>query len=242
MNEQLITRIKGEYHTFSKTNRMIANVIFSEEIHFGLTISELARQSYCSPSAIIKFIKLIGFDSYKVFKNHLNSTSNFDDLTIVGSIFLVDNYIRENNILVTQFIEDIKKSKRVYFFAMGTSKLSVNDFIAKTNNFNDKKYIFTENKDANEALINTINEDVIIFVSNSGDAKELVYYSKLLQDQNTYLVTNRETSQLSRKIKNTINLGNHYETKFDFENRPRESKYSILYFMDKIFEMIYIND
>ncbi len=241
MNNDLIKKIKEDYYNLSDTNKIIADNILKTEGTFNLSIQELSKASYCSNSSIINFCNTLGYESYKVFKHDLNKTNTKEHTSIIESFDLVETFIKNNNKLINTFIKKINSSNNIYIFATGQSRISAIDFYLRVNKKLDDKVIFEYEPSAQERTIKTINNsDLVIFISNSGKSRELLsFITKIdVKDDNIFLITNRDKSLLSKKIKNIINLNNQIESETNFKEFPRESKYSLLYFFDIIFSRI----
>ncbi len=241
MNNDLIKKIKEDYYSLSDTNKIIADNILKTENTFDLSIQELSKISYCSNSSIINFCNTLGYDSYKVFKHDLNKTNTKEHTSIIESFNLVEDFINKNKNFVDSFINKILNSNNVYIFATGQSRISAIDFYLRANKKLNDKVIFEYEPSAQERTIKTINDkDLVIFISNSGKSRELLsFINKInLKEENIFLITNRDKSLLSKKIKNVINLNNQIESETNFKEFPRESKYSLLYFFDIIFSRI----
>lgn len=234
-------RIHSNYYQLTNTNRLIADLILKYEHHtFDLNLVNLAKQSFCSNAAITKFIHNFGYTSYKVFVNDLNLEDEDNTSSITASIQLVDAYYNQHPNEVEELIKHIKKASNIYLFASGQSQISALDFTLKCNKKEKGKYIFESNMNTQGLLINTISKnDLVIFISNSGESRELIQFLKDIHNPNIYLITNREVSSLSKQIKNTISLNNMIESKFTFKEFSKESKYSLLYFFDCLFELLY---
>jgi|GEM_PF-6165949 len=233
--------IKESYHDLTDTNKLISDVILNNKTSdFNLNITQLAQKSYCSNSAIIKYIKYFGYSSYKVFKADLNSASQDNFTSYINSLKLVEDYFNDNPEVIEDFIAQLENSNKVYLFAAGQSQISAIDFALKSNKLATDKYIFEANMITQKLLISTISSnDSIIFISNSGEARELISFCSMIKNDNKILITNRHNSKLSKKIDKIICLNNTFEPPRTFKNYSCESKYTLLYFFDKIFETLY---
>ncbi|MGL4382656.1 MAG: MurR/RpiR family transcriptional regulator [Bacilli bacterium] len=238
----LKTIISDNYLNLSDTNKLISDVILEAPLYdFTLNIASLAALSYCSSSAIIKYINYFGYSSYKVFKADLNKTDSNTYQSYLDSLKIVDVYLTHNNILISQLIEAIKKAQRVYLFAAGQSQLAAIDFMSKSNKMDPSKYLFESSMATQKLLLATISHhDLVIFISNSGEARELIAFNNIITNSNKYLVTNRSSSSLGQRFKKVIDLNNTFEDPLTFKNYSRESKYTLLYFFDRLFELLYL--
>lgn len=241
MNINLRERIENNYFHLTNAQKLIADTIKSYEGKvFDLKLTELAKKSYCSNATITKFIQIFGYTSYKVFQNDLNVFESETSLGILESIKLVDNYFSTNIEIIKNLINSISKAEKIYLFASGQSQISALDFSYKFNKLHPKKCIFEANANTQEILINTLSsKDLVIFISNSGESRELLRFIKDINVEEIYLITNRPDSSLSKRIQKTISLNNRIEPYFQFKEFSRESKYSLIYFFDRLFEELY---
>lgn len=235
-------RIQKNYYQLTNTSKLIADLLLEyDQKEFRLNLVSLAKQSFCSNAAITKFIHTFGYTSYKVFINDLNAPDESHNTSIPESISLVDTYYRQNKKIIDSLLKYIKSSSRVYLFASGQSQISALDFTLKCNKKEKGKYIFESSVNTQQLLINTISDtDFIIFISNSGESRELLQFIKEIKSKRIFLITNRENSSLSKQIKHTISLNNTIESSFSFKEFSKESKYSLLYFFDCLFEQLYV--
>lgn len=237
----VIKKIKNDYFGMSDTYKLIADTILKNQDNFDLTVKQLSEESYCAQSTIIKFCNSLGYDSYKIFKYEVNSSeqNNFSNLTT--SFEIVENYIKVNNELITNFVQKILNSNQVYIFASGQSRVPAIDFYLKVNKILNDRVIFEYEPAIQSRFIKTLsNDDFVIFISNSGQSKELISFLPAVKKQcdNLFLVSNRDHSTLSSKISNAIILNNVIESQQNFKEFPRESKYSLIYFFDYIFDLL----
>lgn len=237
-------RIHSSYYELTNASKLIADVILSYgDKDFDLNLVKLAEKAFCSNAAITKFIHYFGQQSYKVFVNELNKLDDNSGSTITQSIHLVDIYYKNHVVEVKRLIENIRKSKNIYLFASGQSQISALDFTTKCNKKQKGKYIFESSSETQRLLLHTTSkEDFVIFISNSGESRELLQFLKEISRENLCLITNRENSSLAKQIEHTISLNNTIETPLGFKEFSKESKYSLLYFFDCLFELLYQQD
>lgn len=238
----LYDHIEAEIFQLSNTNRLIANTILKHKNStFNLKLTELAEQSYCSNAAITKFIHYFGYSSYKVFVNDLNNQEYSEHDGIIDSLKLVDIYIKENKETIIEFIDSIRAANKIYIFGTGQSAVAPIDFTLKCNKKENNKYIFEANPLTQQLLVQTVSKnDFCIFISNSGESRELIqFYKNIKYKDQCILISNRQPSTLSRLIEHKIVLNNYIEPPFNFKEFSKESKYSLMYFLDRIFEILY---
>ncbi len=234
----VIRKIKNDYFSMSDTYKLIADTIIKNQNNFNLTVKELSEQSYCAQSTVIKFCNYLGYESYKVFKYEINSTDENNFTTLTKSFEIVETYLSEHKELVNELIDAIKTVNQVYIFATGQSRVPAIDFYLKVNKILDDRVIFEYEPSIQFRLIKTLtNNDLVIFVSNSGQSKELISFLPKIKKQcnNIFLISNRINSSLSQAIDNSIILKNNIGSHHDFKEFPKESKYSLIYFFDHVF-------
>lgn len=237
----VIKKIKADYFGMSDTYKLIADTVIKHQDNFTLTVKELSKESYCAQSTIIKFCNSLGYESYKIFKHEINSTDNNNFSSLTKSFELVDTYIKYNETLVNSLVSSIQNSNQVYIFASGQSRVSAIDFYLKVNKILNDRVIFEYEPAIQARFIKTLgSRDLVIFISNSGQSKELISFLPKVKQQcdDIFLITNREQSTLSSKISKSIILNNTIESQQNFKEFPKESKYSLIYFFDCIFELL----
>lgn len=237
-------RIQSDYYQLTNASKLIADVILDYKVEtFTLNLATLAEKSFCSNAAITKFIHYFGYQSYKVFVSDLNQLEDQANSNIISSFQLVDHYYKNHMDRILVLIQYIKKAKNIYLFASGQSQISALDFTTKCNKKQKGKFIFESNADTQRLLIHTVSkDDFIIFISNSGESRELLQFLKEISKDHIYLISNRENSSLSKQIPNTLSLNNTFESPLGFKEFSKESKYSLIYFFDCLFELLYQNE
>lgn len=237
----LKSKIKNSYLSLSHTNKLISDTLLTyPQQSIDITISVLAKKSYCSNSAVMKYINYFGYHSYKVFLADLNVITETPFAGFIQSLQLVEDYIARNPQLIASLLNQIKKSNKVYLFATGQSQIPAIDFRLKCNKLDYGKFIFEASVSTQELLVSTISpNDLVIFISNSGESRELLTFCSRLTNHNKILVTNREESKLAKMIETVICFRNTIESPVTFKEYTRESKYTLLYFFDKVFEKLY---
>lgn len=235
----VIKKIKADYFGMSDTYKLIADTVIRHQENFTLTVKELSDESYCAQSTIIKFCNSLGYASYKVFKHEINMTDTSNFTTLTKSFELVDHLMLENAPLISNLVTNINNCNQVYIFASGQSRVPAIDFYLKVNKKLNDKVIFEYEPAIQKRVIKTIsNDDFVILISNSGQCKELIAFLPLIEKQckNITLVSNRDNSPLVNSVKDSIILNNNIESQHNFKEFPKESKYSLIYFFDLIFE------
>lgn len=235
MNIYIIERIEEEYSNSSHSFQSIADCILSyKEKTFDLTLAELAKQSFCAQSTVLRYIKNLGFESYTIFKHEINS----DDYSAKNNVLLSINLVEGNKHLdsfLHKLINDIHAHKEVYIIAAGFSEIAAYDFYLKTKTINYNFKYINEPDQLSPKLDANSSEAIYLFISNSGRTNKWVKLAQNLNTNNTYLITNRETSPLSSYVGNAISLNNTIETEYIFKEQPYFSLLSIKHLLQLVF-------
>lgn len=232
MHINLQSKIKSDYNSMSKTHRIIAELFLSNKVSRNTTLVEISQMGYCSHSTVMRFIKSMGYQNFKVFIDDYFNSSAKTKSTITSSFELVDTYIKANYDEVYNFILAIVESKNIYIFANGMSHLPAYNLYYKGNMIVKKFKLFSEYP--SDLIIN--DDDIIIFISNSGNSRKLKVISEKFNE--FYLISNCTNTILSTLSIQNFCLNNTIESFNEMDTKPRESIYSLIYFTDYIFELL----
>ena len=225
-------------HASNTEREIIQFILKSPEDVSVMSVRELARVTFTSPSTVTRFCKKTGFNDYKDFQRSLmyenamrkeaitdkNSEIKKDDSIeqLVNKIIyksivsleetksLIDLEILDGSVSV------IQKAKRVAFFGMGASLLVAKDACLKFMRVNK---VCIVNEDFHAQLVqakNMTNEDAAIIISYSGMTREMVECAEILKDVGVPIIaiTCYHESPLSK-----ISDYNLYVTATEFEFR-----------------------
>lgn len=240
MKNKLIKRMTKEKDSYGYSHRHLAQYIIThyDEVP-DMTISALSKKAYCSASSVSRLINKLGFDSYYAFCLELKKDEENSEIdnSLIESFKKAENIFTDNSEQVSELIHTFLDSNKVYFFATGSSIVPALDFERKYRRKVDKKISFSPIFDEQVKNINKITtDDLVIIISNSGESRELVTISSEIETFT--LITNRKNSKLAKLSTSCISLENHIEALNDFKDMPKESKYSLLYFFDLLFDNI----
>lgn len=235
MNIYIVERIEEEYSNNTHAFQSIADCVLKRKSKtFDLTLAELAKQSFCAQSTVLRFIKNLGFDSYTVFKHELNS----DDYSAKNNVLLSINLVEGNSdvtIFLKSVTESLKSHKEIYIIAAGFSEIAAYNFFLKTKTINNSFKYINEPEQLAKKLNSNPEDSVYIFISNSGRTNKWIKLAQDLRDFDTYLITNRESSPLDSYIKESISLNNHIESEYIFKEQPYFSLLSINHLLQLLF-------
>jgi DNA-binding MurR/RpiR family transcriptional regulator len=192
----------------SKSQKKIADFILkNHESLYNISITQLASKLMIDPGSISRFCQSLGFSGYKDFKffiTHNLVSPDFEQNMLfqepVPTLDLLEHFrihtqkIIENifQLLDPKAIEKAAKhifeAKQVYFFSQGESNISAKyghllflQMGMKSCFYADPHYQVTASK-------NVTREDVIIWISLSGNAKLVVDAVRNAKDKNAYII------------------------------------------------------
>lgn len=232
MGQNVIDKINFEYKSLSKTHRVIADLYLNNAITKSDTLLDVSRLGYCSHSTVLRFIRILGYDSFKVFSNDYFNTISYDQVSISKSFEIVDNFIISNSDIINSFIDQILGARNIYLFASGMSYLPAYNLAYKCNMLENRFILVDEVCDITQIT----NKDLVIFISNSGNSRKLKVLSHSIDD--FYLISNFDNTALSKLATTTFCLNNHVESHHMMDTQPRESIYSLTYFTDYLFDLL----
>lgn len=194
-----LIKIKERWDDFTPSDKKIGEyIIDNPEQIINYNTLELAEIIQTSQSAIIRFIKKIGYKGYIDFKidvaKSLEENSEFLLDEVISKDESIENIISKskNNVLSTvektyaliddkiikTAVEDINKANNIYLAGVGSSGLICEDFSYKLQR-SGKKVFYQVDAHTNLALVSNIcKDDLLIAISYSGLTKEILIASE----------------------------------------------------------------
>ncbi|WP_282929289.1 MurR/RpiR family transcriptional regulator [Anaerococcus sp. Marseille-Q7828] len=194
-----LIKIKERWDEFTPSDKKIGEyIVDNPEQIVNYNTLELADLIDTSQSAIIRFIKKIGYKGYIDFKidvaKSLEEKNEFLLDEVISKNESIENIISKskNNVLATvektyalidteaikRSIDDINKANNIYLAGVGSSGLICEDFSYKLQR-SGKKVFYQVDAHTNLALVTNIDkEDLLIAISYSGLTKEILIASE----------------------------------------------------------------
>lgn len=194
-----LIKIKERWDEFTPSDKKIGEyIVDNPEQIVNYNTLELADLIDTSQSAIIRFIKKIGYKGYIDFKidvaKSLEESNDFFPDEVITKNESIENIISKskNNVLATvektyalidteaikRAIDDINKANNIYLAGVGSSGLICEDFSYKLQR-SGKKVFYQVDAHTNLALVTNIDkEDLLIAISYSGLTKEILIASE----------------------------------------------------------------
>lgn len=194
-----LIKIKERWDEFTPSDKKIGEyIVDNPEQIVNYNTLELADLIDTSQSAIIRFIKKIGYKGYIDFKidvaKSLEESNDFFPDEVITKNESIENIISKskNNVLATvektyalinteainRAIADINKANNIYLAGVGSSGLICEDFSYKLQR-SGKKVFYQVDAHTNLALVSNIDkDDLLIAISYSGLTKEILIASE----------------------------------------------------------------
>ena len=194
-----LIKIKERWDEFTPSDKKIGEyIVDNPEQIVNYNTLELADLIDTSQSAIIRFIKKIGYKGYIDFKidvaKSLEESNDFFPDEVITKNESIENIISKskNNVLATvektyalidteaikSAIKDINKANNIYLAGVGSSGLICEDFSYKLQR-SGKKVFYQVDAHTNLALVTNIDkDDLLIAISYSGLTKEILIASE----------------------------------------------------------------
>lgn len=225
----LIT-IKSKYNTYTAAERKVADAILFDLSAFAdkdITVSCLAGNAGVAPSAVIRFCRKSGFDSFRELKikaaagshpyEHIYTPniSNDDDISSIADkvfasgITTLQDTIRSMDLeALSRLIDSILKSENIYIFGVGTSAPIVNDATYRLLQLGYPVFSSSDIVSMNMLTINIGPGDLAIGISHSGRTIATVDAIKLSKEKGalTACITTFPESPLFRASDIGLNI------------------------------------
>jgi DNA-binding MurR/RpiR family transcriptional regulator len=225
--------ISSLYNSLRKSERKVADYVLKEpEEAVYSTITDLAEKVGVGETSVIRFCRTLGYKGYQEFKLavvqdlatpveqiHGQVEENDDVRTIAEKItslntrLLRDTTSLLNERSLQQAADAITRAKKVYFFGVGSSGITIED--AKYR-FMRLGFLVEAVADAHFMAMNAAlagKEDTVVGISSSGSTKDLVDAVRIAKSNGAYIIclTNHGRSPITQ-FADTVLLATSRET------------------------------
>ncbi len=206
-----LLRLREASHAFSTTEQGLAQQILEHpELVEQLSIHELARKVFVSPSTIVRMCNHAGFSGYKDFRRAVtselllrekNRRMEQKELERSDSLEEIVQKITYKNILSLEQTQDLldidvlrqcvrmlQNARYIYLFGMGASLCAAKDAYLKFLRLNKPCFV---NEDWHSQLLtarNASSQDLGIVFSYSGQTVEVIECMKALKENKTPVI------------------------------------------------------
>ncbi len=230
-----------------------------------MTVHELADATFTSHATIIRLTQKLGFKGYKEFQRDLikeiesekfrHTDVNFDrpfyqsetSMALINSlsslykesIDLVRGSLKEEDLLKAAQI--LKKSHRVFIFAIGDTRIMAEGFINKMIKLNIYPILATANNEEITMMANMTKEDCVLLVTYNGKSSVLQNTANYAYEEQIPLIVITGNGQTSlAKQADPLILIPHKEGDEKIANFY--SQLAFQYLLDLLYSLIYAHD
>jgi DNA-binding MurR/RpiR family transcriptional regulator len=218
-----LLKVKEALNDLKPSEKKVANYIlkFPEE-SIGLSVGELAERCDTSNAAIIRFCKTLRFEGYREFAIKMASdiasaeedNNTYTDIQVGDNLDSIIKNVSHNNkksitdtLLVLdpaeikKAVDVLHRSKRIDFYGVGASGIIALDAQQKFMRINRYSMAYRDTHLQATAAANLSEDDVAVFVSYSGETRDLVETIKFANNAGatTISITRFGNNTLSEK-------------------------------------------
>lgn len=225
-----LLKIKETFSDLPPSEKKAAQYILNyPEESIGLSIGELAERSGASKAAIIRFCKTLQFDGYRDFAIRMASDvalnrgteSEYTDIRVGDDLDTLIRNVSYNNkksiddslqvldpAAVEKAIQAMKNARRIDFYGVGASGIIALDAQQKFMRINRYSLAYIDPHLQATAAVNLSPEDVAVFISYSGETKDIVDCLDLAKQAGatTVSITKYGNNTLSGKADIRLNI------------------------------------
>lgn len=231
----------------NKFHNKISNLSYSEKHIFyyidsnlstakNQSLTYMAEFNNVSTTTIIRMCSKLGLSGFSELKHVLRSldeNSNYDESSDnvskvkSGLVETIKNLDMEN---INKLAKHISFAKRVILISVGLTK-PIGEYFAKLLMQSNKNCIYVYESHMIDLLNKNSNkDDLIIFISNSGETKTLIHACEKLSHMNLNIssIVNSPDSTLSRLVDIPINLFSEKINLAGYDITPRSTLMSVV--------------
>lgn len=195
INDNVLIKIREMKDSLTPVERMVADYILENTSDIPhLSIKELSQASKTSDASVLRFCKTMGYSGYRNFivsisaslgsrddesKVQYTDIQPGDELTSIINNTSLNNRQSIDDTLsvidrneIARAVEVLRKSKRIVFVGIGASGLVCMDGEQKFSRINKMCHAYRDGHSQLTAVSLLTEDDVAIFISNSGSTIE----------------------------------------------------------------------
>ena len=206
-----LLKLRENSKQFSTTQREVAaQILQNPRMVAELSVHELAKQTFSSPSTIVRLCASLGYSGYRAFRKAVieelarreqalrtdqkeiersdSLTEIIEKITSKNIISLEETRDLMDVEVLKTCVEMVKQARVIYMFGMGASQCAAKDAYLKFLRLNK---ICVVNEDWHSQLLQARNadqSDLGIIVSYSGATLEMIECAKALKENHTPII------------------------------------------------------
>ena len=228
----LINRFSDNLHKLSHAEKHIFYYIDSNlEKAKNLSLTAMAEENNVSTTTIVRMCNKLGLSAFSELKYILrnldkeNNTINNEDFIHNLNTSISESLNNLNIDNIKKLSNLIKKSKKTIIVSAGLSK-PMGEYLSKLIKQSNKSSFYIYESHIIDLLDKTADkDDLIIFISNSGETKTLVSIAEKLRYRNfnTSAIINNPDSPLSKLVTIPINTYSKKINLLGYDITPRST-------------------
>lgn len=243
----VLKRIHEKYKYLSPSHKSIANFLLNHHERIPrLTARELAAETMNVPSSIISFSKKLGFEGFNELKYSYMNDEKYNqtiDDEILKAFMKAEEVTKRE--AFKEAVRLLLEAPRIFIMAFQMSQIPAKDFYFRMRKIEPSKMIFFDTYADQYRMVSMMeDDDVVLIVSNSGEAEEILEIEKELSKKKSkqILVTNGINSSLSKYATIELSIGCLEDDPVLFKEVPTKARYALLYLLDRIFlEILHVD-
>lgn len=206
-----LLRLRERSKSFSNTEREVANMILADpQLVVDMSIHELARHTFSSPSTIVRLCSHTGYSGYKEFRKaityelalrtqsrrteqkQIEQSDSLEDIIDKITYLNIISLEETRELLDVQVLQKcvslLHHARMIYLFGLGASLCAAKDAYLKFLRLNK---LCTINEDWHSQLLmarNATREDLALVISYSGATVEIIECMKALKENKTPII------------------------------------------------------
>ncbi len=257
-----------EQKNFSSVEKEIANYVLehSDQI-INMSIRDLARQTYSSPSTILRLCKKINVNGYQDFRIAFNSeihseiyskqvnedipfgdsdsfqniASNIATINMRG---IQDTLNALNINEMQEIVQKFKEASTIDIYGDGSSLLSASEFRLKMLRLGVNVHIEENFSNQCYQAVNATHDHVVIIISHSGESLNCTKILKILKRKSIFCVaiTSNPESSIAKQCDYVIQNGSYENQYLNSKLEMYSSHISVHYILDCLYSFYYMLD
>ena len=227
---EFYNRIAENTHLLNKSdNEILSYCIRNNKKISEMKVQEVADELYTSPASVIRFCKKLGFSGFSEFKAALKveifqreeEKGEYHSTDFLKDVHKTVQLIQEETI--DWLIEQIHNSRRVEFYAAGSSRVVAAEFVKRLQIIGKPAFWYDDSSLMNISAKQITKEDMAIVISVSGETSLVIAAANMAKSRGAPIVsiTNLGSNTLCDMADENIYVNSTYFVKSGIEIRSR---------------------
>lgn len=209
--DNILLKLRDYKDSLTPAERKVAEYVleYPEEVP-KCSIKKLAIKSKTSDASVVRLCKTLGFEGFREFIVRISAETaskdfepddEYKDIQPGDDLNLIIRNVSKNNCKsiedtlsiidkasISEAVDLLSSSKRIFFYGIGASGLVCMDAQQKFMRINKNCLACTDGHTQLTSACMLTSEDVAVFISNTGNTKEIVDTLKLVRDSKATII------------------------------------------------------